>query len=82
MRTLIHAGIGAVGLVALLALPTVATSSANAGSAVAASVGGNGPEIGEVVNYKFRSPPMNSGGLTDLADLRGRPLLIEYWGTR
>ena len=80
MRTMISASIAAVGLTAILALPTIATTSSTL--AAASTAGGSAPEIGAVVEHKFGTSPMNSGGLTNLADLRGRPLLIEYWGTR
>ncbi|MEO6709084.1 MAG: hypothetical protein ABI054_02085 [Planctomycetota bacterium] len=80
MRTKIHAGIAAVALTFAFALPTIATTPA--GSAVAALPGGSAPELGSIVNHTFSTPPMNSGGLKDLTELRGRPVLIEYWGTR
>jgi hypothetical protein len=32
--------------------------------------------------YSFRTPPVNSLGLKSLADLRGRPVLVDFWGTR
>ena len=30
--------------------------------------------------YKFREPPLNSLGLKSLADLRGKPIVIDFWG--
>jgi hypothetical protein len=33
-------------------------------------------------NYTFRTPPANSQGMKSLADLRGKPVLIDFWGTR
>ena len=36
----------------------------------------------ERAEYTFRTPPLNSMGVKTLADLRGRPVLIEFWGTR
>ena len=80
MRNQIHAGLALVALTFALAAPTIATTFA--ANAVGASVGGDvAPADGDIVSYKFHTSPLNSGGLTDLADLRGRPLLIEYWGT-
>ncbi|HEX6884139.1 MAG TPA: hypothetical protein VF530_12235 [Planctomycetota bacterium] len=32
--------------------------------------------------YTFRTPPANSGGLKSLEHLRGKPVLIDFWGTR
>ena len=80
MRYKIHAGIAVVGLTIALALPTIATTSA-ANAIAVNTAGGTAPKLGEIVNYKFSTPPMNSGGLKDLADLHGRPVLIEFWGT-
>jgi hypothetical protein len=30
--------------------------------------------------YKFREAPLNSLGLNSLADLRGKPVVIDFWG--
>ncbi len=81
MRTLIHVGIAAAGLTAILALPSLAIHSTSSPAALT-TVGGGAPEVGDIVDHKFGTPPMNSGGLSSLADFRGRPLLIEFWGTR
>jgi hypothetical protein len=35
----------------------------------------------EVVNFKFSKPPVNSMGITGFDDLRGKPVLIDFWGT-
>lgn len=45
----------------------------------AASALQEGPEV---VEYAFREPPVNSAGIGSLADLRGKPVLIDFWGTR
>jgi hypothetical protein len=63
------------GLALLFALPSAATVGVPPRVADA-------PPIGEVLSYKFRSSPRNANGATELADFRGRPLLIEFWGTR
>ncbi len=55
---------------ALLCL-TVAASAALPG----------GVKIGDSVQYQFREAPFNAGGLKTLQDLRGTPILIEFWGT-
>ena len=39
-------------------------------------------EVGDTPEYSFRKPPLNSLGLSNLDDLQGRPLLVEFWGTR
>jgi hypothetical protein len=39
-------------------------------------------QLGDVPSYTFRSLPVNSLGAKSLADLRGRPVLVELWGRR
>ena len=39
------------------------------------------PVLGEESSYTFRDPPVNSEGVKSLADLRGRPVVLEFWGT-
>jgi len=34
------------------------------------------------VSYTIRSPVVNGMGLEKLEDLRGKPVFIEFWGTR
>lgn len=38
--------------------------------------------VGERASYTFRTPPLNSAGIKSLDELRGRPVLIDFWGTR
>lgn len=33
-------------------------------------------------SYTFHTPPANSLGVRSLADLHGKPVLIDFWGTR
>ena len=40
-----------------------------------------GVKVGDIVNYKFREPGLNAGGVQSMQDLRGTPVLIEFWGT-
>jgi hypothetical protein len=40
-----------------------------------------GVKVGDLVNYKFREAPLNAGGVQSMQDLRGTPVLIEFWGT-
>lgn len=77
MRHLFTASLALGSLALLFAIQPAATASATA-----PAIGDGAPAIGDVVNYKFRTPPMNANGATELADFRGRPLLIEFWGTR
>jgi len=34
------------------------------------------------VDFRFSKPPVNALGLQSLAELRGKPVLIDFWGTR
>ena len=34
------------------------------------------------VAFKFRTAPINSMGITSLDELRGKPVIIDFWGTR
>ena len=38
--------------------------------------------LGDKPNYEFKSSPYNGCGVKSLADLRGAPTLIEFWGIR
>ncbi|MFT5152951.1 MAG: hypothetical protein ACI841_002950, partial [Planctomycetota bacterium] len=58
----------------LLAVAYAATSFAAPPSGVI--------EVGDSVSHKFRKPLENGMGLTSLADLRGKPVMLEFWGTR
>ena len=46
----------------------------------AAAPGGGGD--GKTVAYTFREAPFNARGVKTLEDLRGKPVLIDFWGTR
>jgi hypothetical protein len=41
-----------------------------------------GVQPGDQPEYSFRQPVLNGEGMKSLADLRGKPLLVEFWGTR
>lgn len=43
---------------------------------------GSPTELGSTVAYEFRSPVVNGMGVRSLDDLRGKPVLVEFWGTR
>jgi thiol-disulfide isomerase/thioredoxin len=52
---------------------------------LAVVLAGRAPTAGDPaapVDYAFRRPPINDFGIASLADLRGKPVLIEFWGTR
>lgn len=59
----------------LTALAWILTGAAwTASSALVASSSG--------AEYSFREPPLNSLGLKSLAELRGKPIVIDFWGKR
>ncbi|MEM8712511.1 MAG: hypothetical protein AAGG01_16275 [Planctomycetota bacterium] len=39
-------------------------------------------EVGDKPAYSFKDAPTNSMGITSLEELRGKPVLVEFWGTR
>ncbi|MCA8980921.1 MAG: hypothetical protein H6831_06620 [Planctomycetes bacterium] len=47
-----------------------------------ASPSPEGVEVGEKISYTFREPMLNAMGITKLEDLRGKPVIVEFWGTR
>jgi hypothetical protein len=56
-------------------------SLALAGVASLAMLSSHAP-VGEgaKVEYKFRSAPVNALGIASMADLRGKPVMIDFWG--
>lgn len=38
--------------------------------------------VGDLARYKWRAPLVNGLGVTSLEDLRGKPVLVDFWGTR
>ena len=61
-------------LAAALALPAVLLASPPAVV--------EGVEEGEQVSYTFQKAPLGSLGITTLEELKGKPVLIDFWGTR
>lgn len=57
-----------------LALGLAATSAAPTQSTVV--------EVGSTPKYTFRTPVLNGKGLKSLADLKGKPTLVDFWGTK
>ena len=58
----------------LAGLSVVLAGSAAASAGTLPGDEGNG--------YKFQEAPVNSLGVKGLAELRGKPVLIDFWGTR
>ena len=38
--------------------------------------------VGDEVSYSFRKQLTNGMGAKSLADFAGKPVLVEFWGTR
>ncbi|MCA8957193.1 MAG: hypothetical protein KDC87_14050 [Planctomycetes bacterium] len=38
--------------------------------------------VGDEPSYTFRTSPLQGGGIQSLKDLRGKPVLVDFWGTR
>jgi hypothetical protein len=41
-----------------------------------------GISVGDEVTYTFRDPLLNGMGVKSFGDLAGKPILVEFWGTR
>jgi len=39
-----------------------------------------GVKVGDVPAYTFSSPLVNGQGVKSLADLQGRPVMVDFWG--
>lgn len=38
------------------------------------------PEQGSPIDYSFRESPLNALGIKSMAELRGKPTVIDFWG--
>lgn len=66
-------------------LPSLLAIAAVVPAVVAATVPAatqSAVEVGDEVAYTFRAAPVNAMGITGLDELRGKPVLVEFWGTR
>lgn len=64
---------------ALLALAFLAFAVASATWSTSAAA----PALADTVSsvdYTFRDIPLNSMGVKSFADLRGKPVVIDFWG--
>ena len=59
-----------------LALLAAATAAVSAAATVQETV-----KVGSHPAYTFNAPMVNGLGVKSLADLAGRPVLVEFWGT-
>ena len=39
-------------------------------------------EVGDTPSFGFRSDPLQGQGVKNLSDFQGKPVLVEFWGTR
>tara|TARA_R110002126_G_scaffold12416_2_gene53964 strand:- start:10324 stop:10536 length:213 start_codon:yes stop_codon:yes gene_type:complete len=60
-------------VVLALAVPLVAASSATTRDTI---------QVGSQAAYEFREAPINAMGVKSLAALNGKPVLVEFWGTK
>jgi hypothetical protein len=51
-------------------------------STLAGLAGAQNAAEGDSPTHSFRTPVLNGSGLASLEELRGRPVLVEFWGTR
>ena len=47
-----------------------------------ASAGDSHAAAGDSGSYRFQKAPVNSMRVKSMAELRGKPVLIDFWGTR
>jgi hypothetical protein len=57
-------------------------SSIVAALALASVASAQNAQIGDQPSYSFRAPLLQGQGVKSLQDLQGKPVLIEFWGTR
>ncbi len=41
----------------------------------------NVAKVGDHPTYSWQAPMTNGQGVKSLADLKGRPVVVEFWGT-
>lgn len=50
--------------------------------AAPSALAGGQVEVGKKTSHTFSTSPVNSMGVKSLKDLKGKPVLVEFWGTR
>ena len=58
-------------------LAALVVAAATSKSAMAQTVA----KVGDKMSYTFQKPLTNGQGMKSLADLRGHPVVVEFWGT-
>jgi len=64
------------------ALTTLAMVGVAALGASLSVVGPSPLGEGEACTYRFQEAPVHALGIQSLTELRGKPVLIDFWGTR
>ena len=49
---------------------------------MASSPQGGVIDVGDTASFSFKGPLVNGMGLKSLGELRGKPVLVDFWGTR
>ncbi|MCC7014240.1 MAG: hypothetical protein IT454_16900 [Planctomycetes bacterium] len=62
-------------------LTTLTLAALTLGGAAALAFSASAPGLeGKPVEYTFRQAPVNALGIRSMADLRGKPIVIDFWG--
>ena len=48
----------------------------------AQELGAQTVEVGDTPSFSFRNDPLQGSGIKSLSDLQGKPVLVEFWGTK
>lgn len=62
-----------------LGIAAIAVAFASAGTASAQQ--DRVAKVGAKMSYSWQKPLTNGQGVKSLADLKGRPVVVEFWGT-
>jgi hypothetical protein len=79
MNTLLPALLAALAGSGAAPTPTTAAAPAAAPSLFAAA---QDAQVGDQLEFRFNQAPLGGRGVTSLTELRGKPVLIDFWGTR
>jgi hypothetical protein len=61
-------------------LAWIAAATAALAAVVPAQQRQGAVKVGDVPAYTFSNPLMNGQGVKSLADLQGRPVMVDFWG--
>lgn len=60
---------------------SVFLAAALAGATLLGAAPADKAKVGKVPQYKFEGPVANGAGVTSLESFRGKPVVVEFWGT-